>query len=74
MRERNAARRAFAMRMRAVTPGTSPAGTPARSTALAPEPFTADPKKSALPPAQLKMMLDMVRAQMKQVEAKRREQ
>ncbi len=28
--------------------------------------FTADPKKSALPPAQLKMMLDMVRAQMKQ--------
>ena len=33
--------------------------------------FTADPKKSALPPAQLKMMLDMVRAQMQQVEAKR---
>ena len=28
--------------------------------------FTADPKKSALPPAQLKMMLDMVRAQMKE--------
>ena len=28
--------------------------------------FTADPSKSALPPAQLKMMLDMVRAQMKQ--------
>ena len=28
--------------------------------------FTADPAKSALPPAQLKMMLDMVRAQMKQ--------
>ena len=36
--------------------------------------FTADPKKSALPPAQLKMMLDMVRAQVKQAEAKRPEQ